>query len=286
MGSSSYEVTYGYNWHNATTPLPPPTTSTTRSFHLLVLLILSFGTLGTALNLAALSRRSRAHPSEQRQGQKVQACFDLLFYLVYFFLPLPVVHYRRVPSDVLCQATGFALHFVSTAQFSAITGLVFERYYRLRCLQRGDAASARKISPHWRLFFAAVVPLLLLHAALPILTGSYYGHYAPIPNSTACYATGGRGVLRHDLYGTATVLYFGGCFAFTLVSSYRSLRITRALLHPSSASSSATAGSVRVERSALKYSFTITLYFLVCWSAAGVHFLALPVASPRDWPIL
>ncbi|GMI24944.1 hypothetical protein TeGR_g15167 [Tetraparma gracilis] len=254
----------------------------------LTLVALSFclvGLLSSSLLLLALFRDSGHSTHSQRHGQILQASSDLFFFLALSLLVPPSLLRGGVPSPSWCAASGALIHFASTAQFSCITGLVLERHFRLRCLRDCAPAATRRVAPHWRLFKRAVLPLLLLHALLPVLTNQAYGLYEPKPNNVACYASS-DGRIGHGLFAAANDLYFLGCFLLTVYTSSSSLKIVRSLLSSSSSSTSTTRDAARAERRAMWFAVTITLLFLLCWSPVAVYFALLPFSAAGNLPPL
>ena len=129
-----------------------------------------------------------------------------------------------------------------------------------------------------------VAPGLLLHASLPVLTGSEYGHYAPIFTNSMCFATGGEGVLKHDLFAVANTAYFSSCLLLVIFTSYKSLKITHDLL-ASSSTGSTTKAAVQAERRATWFAITVTALFLACWAINAIYFVLFPFGIGSSyWP--
>ncbi|GMI41364.1 hypothetical protein TrCOL_g8199 [Triparma columacea] len=283
---ASYADLYGYNWNNSTHPMPPLMTPTRQGFVSLELCLYLLGMGITSLLLLCFYRRGSRGNHAHRHGQRIQCWVDLAFFSARFVLSALNLQRRQVPSFAVCQFNGVALHFVSTLQFSAITGLVWERFYRLRLLRNNDGGSVAKnsVAPHWRIFKYVVAPGLLLHASLPVLTSSEYGHYAPIFTNSMCFATGGEGVLKHDLFAVANTAYFSFCLLLVIFTSYKSLKITRDLLASSSTGSTKKA-AVQAERRATWFAITVTALFLACWAINAIFFVLFPFGIGSSyWP--
>ncbi|GMH56888.1 hypothetical protein TrRE_jg4876, partial [Triparma retinervis] len=177
---ASYADIYSYNWNNSTHPLPPLMTSTTQRFTSLELCLYLLGFGLTSLLLLCSYRKGGRANHAQRHGQRLQCWVDLAFFFFCFSVTTLNLQQRQVPSFAVCQLNGVVIHFLATLQFSAITGLVWERYYRLRLIRDNSLsriAGKNRVAPHWGIFKYVVAPGLLLHALLPVLTGSEYGHY-------------------------------------------------------------------------------------------------------------
>ncbi|GMI52927.1 hypothetical protein TeGR_g5901 [Tetraparma gracilis] len=271
---ADYPALYDYNFHNATVPLPPLQSSITKHLVPVSFCLLLTGSVFSIALLVPLSRASVTHNQNQRHGQLVQCIFDLVFYITWFVLAVPPYTTGEVPNHLYCQVNGALAHWSATSQFSAITGLAYERYYRLCQLRDNDTAGARHVAPHWRVFKRLIAPLLFLHALLPILTSSAYGHFGPYRNNAACFGLGGRGVIGHDLFQLANVVYFLGCMCLTAVTSVRSVKIIRSLLSSSNVSSTAsTKTAVKAERRLMLFSLCVTVLFLFCWAGYALFFL-------------
>ncbi|GMH67034.1 hypothetical protein TrRE_jg3284 [Triparma retinervis] len=284
---ASYADLYAYNWDNSTHPLPPLMTSTTQGFTSLELCLYLLGFGLTSLLLLCFYRKGGRANHAQRHGQRLQCWVDLAFFFVFFSANALNLQQRQVPSFAVCQLNGVAIHFVATLQFSAITGLVWERYYRLRLIRDNSftrIAGKNSVAPHWRIFKYVVAPGLLLHALLPVLTGSEYGHYAPKSNNGLCFATGGEGVLKHDMFALANVLYFFSCFSVVIFASFKSLKTIRVLL-ASSSTGSTTKTAVQTEKRATRFAISVTVLFLTCWTICAMYFISLPFGVGSSyWP--
>lgn len=283
---SSLTSLYEFNFLNTTHPLPPPISPTTSALTSLALLLCFLGVALSSLLLFCIAKDKKAR--DQRHGGTIQASFDVFFFVSLIMTVTPNMVFGSVPSNTHCQLNGFMIHFTATAQFSSITGLCYERLYRLRMLRDETSAGSDAVAqaPHWQLFKRYILPLLFLHAAMPIMTNSAYGVYTPKPNSAACYASGGKGVRGHDMFPLVNDLYFFSCFVVVLYSSFHSLGIVHALLATSSGRTAATRAAAKAERRAVRFSVAITLLFIACWSPVAVYFAALPFGYGHDWPPL
>ena len=313
---ASYADLYGYNWKNSTHPLPPLMTPTTQAFTSLELCLYLLGFGLTSLLLLCFYRKGAGGGGggrvnrAQRHGQRLQCWVDLTFFFFCFSIRALNLQQRQVPSFAVCQLNGVMIHFVATLQFSAITGFVWERYYRLRLIRDNSLthiAGKNSVAPHWRIFQCksrtsflvppprnpnlllhahadVVAPGLLLHALLPVLTGSEYGHYAPKSNNGLCFATGGEGVLKHDMFALANMLYFSSCFSVVIFASFKSLKIIHVLL-ASSSTGSTTKTAVQTEKRATRFAISVTVLFLACWTMVAVYFISLPFGvRSSNWP--
>ncbi|GMI38680.1 hypothetical protein TeGR_g2730, partial [Tetraparma gracilis] len=266
MSSSSYhEQLYGYNFHNSTTNLPPLMSSTSSAFTLATMFTLSLGFFLSLLLLVCISRLTTASNRALRSVQRLLCTADLLLYLELFMVLSINYTYQRVPSHVACQVQGVAVHFFSTANFTTITLSTYDRYWRLRRLR--DSSSPSRLSSfspvHWRFYMFGILPFLLVHALLPVITSGGYGIYVPKPNSSLCYAGGGRGVFAHDLFPAMNVGWFMGCFGVIIIASYQTLKIIHGLLTASNVqSTSAERKRVEAERRAMYYAGSTSLLFL------------------------
>lgn len=264
MSPSYHEQLYEYNFGNETNPLPPAMSSTSSAFTLATMSALSLGFLLSLLLLVCISRLTTASNRAIRSVQRLLCVSDLLFYLEFLVVLSINYTYQRVPSHVACQVQGVAVHFFSTANFTTITMSTYDRYWRLRQLRDSSKPSSSPFSPaHWRFYMFGILPFLLVHALLPVITSGGYGIYVPKPSSTICFAGGGRGVAAHDVYPAMNACWFVGCFGVIIVASYHTLKIIHGLLSASNVQSTA-AGRKRVEaeRRAMLYAGAITLLFL------------------------
>jgi hypothetical protein len=190
---------------------------------------------------------------------------DLSLSLVFGVFLSINVFYKQVPSNFVCQAQGVAIHFLTSAQIATITVTVYDRYKHL-CELRDKSSSTKSLSTtsssptHWLLYKYAVLPLLLLHAFLPVLTSSKYGIYFPKPNNAICFAGGGRGILAHDMFGVVNTGYFLACFPVVVIASLRSLKIIRGLLASNTQSTTAVK-RVEAERRVVWFTGSTTLLF-------------------------
>jgi hypothetical protein len=259
---SSFSDLYGLN---TTNPLPPLMSSTTSAISVLNVFILLSGFVLSLLLLFCISRLTTASNRALREVQGMLTVADMLLYLT-FAIPLTVnAYHRQVPSQTFCQAQGVAVHFFATGNFTTITFSVIDRHYRL-CQIRDSSTKSSGTAPtpaHWRVYKYAVLPLLLVHALLPVLTSGGYGVYVPKPNNNLCYAGGGRGVFAHDVFPAMNVGFFLSCSLVVMVLSWRTVKIIRGLLSASNVqSTAATKKRVEAERKAMWYAGTTTLLFL------------------------
>ena len=187
---ASYAYLYGYNWNNSTHPLPPLMTPTTQvfTFFQLCLYLLGFGL--TSLILLCFYRKSGRDNHAQRHRQRLQCWVDLAFFFFYFSVTALNLQQRQVPSSAVCQFNGVAIHFLATLQFSAITGLVWERYYRLRLIRDNSLtrmAGNNSVAPHWRIFKCKSRTFLLLHRTTPTYYFTHTQALSPLDSySTRC----------------------------------------------------------------------------------------------------
>lgn len=185
MSSSYHEQLYGYSFHNETNPLPPPMSPTTSALTMAAVIVYMFGSLVSVVLLVCIASLTTASNRALRRIQYMMCLSDMLLYLVFTVSVSINLHNQKVLTNALCQAQGVAVHFSSTANFTTITFSVYDRYSRLRRLRDHTSKTTFSLL-HWRLFEFFVLPLLLLHALLPVLTSNAYGIYVPKPyNVTA-----------------------------------------------------------------------------------------------------
>lgn len=199
----------------------------------------------------------------QHRIQKIQCIFDLFTCFAWIGTVAVNLHYGRVSSDFFCQLQGTVLLFFATGNFTTITYGVYNRYYYLGQLKDNKTPNKDKPPPHERIYFIVLV-LLLIHALLPVMTSATYGIYFPKPSNATCFASGGRGIFAHDIFGFISMLHFLGNTALIIFASYQSLKIIKTLLSASVQSTASGKKQAEAERRAALLAIVTTLLFLVC----------------------
>ena len=124
-------------------------------------------------------------------------------------------------------AQGFCCHWLCICSFSCITAMAFDRLEGLKVLTKQKQHAAN----HWYYLKRFGFPLIGLFAALPVITDGNLGLYALKPNSSLCFAHGGKGVLRHDLFFVLQLIYLAAvCFSIIVYSLYQSQLLITNLL--------------------------------------------------------
>ena len=195
---SNIEAAYGFNFHG--TPLhPPPMTTSTLIIVSFTLVFHIFGFVFSLMVLyATLHSASSTKQSDKRTnpGQRLQSSWDALLPLSFIISLVPSVLNNRVPSMAFCQFQGFLTQTAATCQFACITGLMLERFNKLKRIRDGLPA---KVSSIWLNLKVFCWPVLVVYAALPWITSGEFGAFGMKSNGVTCFATGGLGIVRHDL---------------------------------------------------------------------------------------
>jgi len=250
------EITYSFNF-NATSYSPPSISGSTAAFAFLAIF---FNITGIVLSLFLLGLLK----GEKRVGQRVCCYADIALSCVQFPAIVVSLIAGRVPSMLFCQLNGFTIHAVCTCQFSSITCLAYERFYNTKQVRDGNAGKGKKRPPFWFYLRAVLWPLLVIHAALPILTRGGYGAYGMKPAAFQCYATGGEGVFSHDIFPVMNLAFFVGCTTFIFYSLLSSFFILRGILAKAGADKNGTVAkdAAKIEKKAMLFAVALATTFL------------------------
>jgi hypothetical protein len=243
------------------------------SFSLLVLYALL--TISRRQGLSAGGDKIRTNP-----GQHLMSTCDALLPLAFIVCVVGALANGGVPTMAFCQLQGFLTQAFATCQFACITGLMLERYGRL-CRMR-DGTPPRE-SAIWKNLKRFCWPLLIANAALPAALGGEYGAYGLKPNNVICFATAGRGVLKHDFFPVLNVSYFLTCTTAIVFLAYKSHLIIRSMFQSAAKEWSDVAAAA--ERRNLVYVLCLSASFLASWTLCAVHFFMMSLFGvSMDWP--
>jgi len=191
-------------------------------------LALLFSALGFLFSSTLIYKIIHHNQYEKYTRIVTLASIDIGLRASFIFVALvPALSYGRVPSEFNCNLQGFCSHWLCICSFSCITAMAFDRLEGLRVMTKQKPHATN----HWYYLKRFGFPLIGLFAALPVITDGNVGLYALKPNSSLCFAHGGKGVLRHDIFFVLQLIFLAAvCFPIMVYSLYQSqLMITNLL---------------------------------------------------------